>query len=62
VKARAKAFLDDLQGPAVIVTHGITGGILRALVVGEKAYRNASPHGGQGCVYWLKDGVQAVLE
>ena len=62
VKTRAKAFLDDLQGPAVIVTHGITGGILRALVIGEKAYRSGSPPGGQGCVYWLKDGVQVVLE
>ena len=61
VKARCRAFLDDLDGPAVIVTHGITGGILRALTIGEKAHRGTSPHGGQGCVYYLADGEQVVL-
>ncbi|SFS13276.1 histidine phosphatase family protein [Yoonia litorea] len=62
VKRRVKAFLDDLPGPSVIVTHGITGGIMRGLVIGEKAHRGQSPHGGQGCVYWLKNGEQHVLD
>ena len=62
VEARAAAFLADLKGPAVLVTHGVTSRILRALVVGEAALRPASIHGGQGVVYHLKDGVQKVLE
>ncbi len=61
VKTRVRSFLDALEGPAVIVTHGITGGILRALTIGEKAHKGVSPHGGQGCVFHLKDGEQVVL-
>ena len=62
LKTRVRAFLDDLSGPAVIVTHGITGSMIRGLVIGEKAHRNVSPHGGQGCVFWLKDGEQVLVE
>ncbi|WP_333713352.1 histidine phosphatase family protein [Yoonia sp.] len=62
LKTRVRSFLDDLRGPAVIVTHGITGSMIRGLVIGEKAHRNVSPHGGQGSVFWLKDGEQVVLE
>lgn len=62
VKARCAAFLADLQGPAVIVTHGITGAVLRALIIGDRAFHDPSPHAGQGCVLHLKDGVQRMLE
>lgn len=62
VKARCRAFLDDLQGPAVLVTHGITSSMIRGLVVGEKAHAVRTSHGGQGCVYHLKNGVQNLLE
>ncbi|WP_375254740.1 histidine phosphatase family protein [Yoonia sp.] len=62
VKTRCRAFLAELQGPAVVVTHGITGGMIRGLVVGEKAHAVRTTHGGQGCVYHLKNGVQNVLE
>ncbi len=62
VKTRVRAFLDDLKGPAVIVTHGVTGSMMRGLVIGERAHRDSSPHGGQGCVYHLKDGEQVLLE
>jgi probable phosphoglycerate mutase len=62
LKSRVRSFLDDLRGPAVIVTHGITGSMIRGLLVGEKAHRNTSPHGGQGCVFWLKDGQQVLLD
>ena len=51
VKKRCQSFLGELNGPAVIVTHGITGGILRALTIGEAAHRGTSPHGGQGEVH-----------
>lgn len=59
--ARAQAFLADLQGPTVIITHGITSRALRSSVIGPDALANPSVHGGQGCVYHLKDGVQNLL-
>lgn len=62
LKQRCRAFLDDLTRPAVLVTHGITSTMIRGLVVGEKAHAVRSTHGGQGCVYHLKDGEQFLLE
>lgn len=62
VKVRCKAFLTELKGPAVLVTHGITSSIIRGLVVGEKAHAVRTSHAGQGCVYHLKDGEQFLLE
>ena len=61
VNARAKAFLAELTGPTVLITHGITSRAIRAIVVGEQALASPSVHGGQGCVYHLKDGVQKLL-
>ena len=62
LKLRCRAFLADLEGPAVLITHGITSTMIRGLVVGEKAHAVRTMHGGQGCVYHLKDGVQNLLE
>ncbi len=62
LRQRVKAFLDDLDGPSVIITHGITSRAIRNLVIGEQALANPSIHGGQGCVYHLKDGRQVLLE
>lgn len=62
LKVRCRAFLEDLQGPAVLITHGITSSMIRGLVVGEKAHAVRTMHGGQGCVYHLKNGVQNLLE
>ncbi len=62
VEARARAFLDDLTGPAVLITHGITSRVIRSIVVGPTALANPTIHGGQGCVYHLSGGVQKLLE
>ncbi len=62
LEARCHAFLADLTHPAVLVTHGITSRMLRAIVIGEGAVAVPTVHGGQGCVYHLKDGVQNLLE
>jgi len=62
LSARVAAFLADLEGPSVIITHGITSRAIRKLIVGEHALANPSIHGGQGCVYHLKDGAQVLLE
>ncbi|PUB19112.1 histidine phosphatase family protein [Yoonia sediminilitoris] len=62
LEVRVRAFLADLAGPAVLVTHGITSRVLRCVVVGNAALEAANIHGGQGCVYHLKDGQQKLLE
>ncbi|MDO6592072.1 histidine phosphatase family protein [Loktanella sp. D2R18] len=61
VKARCHAFLQDLKGPAVLVTHGVTGRTLREILAGPKAIEGTTIHGGQGCVYHLKNGSQNLL-
>jgi len=61
LEARLRSLLADLSGPAVIVTHGITGSMLRGLVIGENLFRGTNPHGGQGCIYWLREGEEEVL-
>ncbi len=62
VTTRAAAFLKDLKGPAVLITHGITSRALRSVVLGPMALDNPSVHGGQGCVYHLANGVQTLFE
>lgn len=62
LKLRCRALIDDLTGPTLLVTHGITSMMIRGVVVGEKAHAVRTQHGGQGCVYHLKDGAQFLLE
>ncbi|MEO9682643.1 MAG: histidine phosphatase family protein [Tateyamaria sp.] len=61
VSRRAAAFLAELKGPAVLITHGITSRAIRNIVIGPDALANPSVHGGQGCVYSLSGGVQEML-
>ncbi|KJZ19924.1 histidine phosphatase family protein [Loktanella sp. S4079] len=61
VRERCRAFLYDLKGPAVVVTHGVTGRTLRELVVGTTGLAGSDIHGGQGCVYHLKNGSQKLI-
>lgn len=59
--ARVGAFLDTLEGPSVVVTHGITGRVLRGLWLGlDIAGMNDLP-GGQGVVFRLASGRHEVL-
>ncbi len=58
---RAQSFLDELTGPAVIVTHGILSRVLRGLCLGLDSAGMAAIEGGQGVVYHLKDGQQVRL-
>ena len=61
VTARCHAFLQELKGPAVLVTHGVTGRALREIVAGKDATQGTDIHGGQGCVYHLKNGSEKLL-
>jgi probable phosphoglycerate mutase len=58
---RCRDFLEDLTGPSILVTHGMTSRILRCLVLGLEIEDMAQLPGGQGVVYHLKDGTQTKL-
>ena len=59
--ARLNAFLDRLDGPAVVVTHGLTSRVLRCLVLGLSPRDLAWLPGGQGVVHHLSGGRARVL-
>ena len=65
LEARCARFLARLEGPHVLVTHGITSRMIRALALGNGpnvtlAMLSEMP-GGQGVVYHVKDGQQKRL-
>lgn len=60
--ARVQAFLGDLDGPAVVVTHGITSRFLRAAALGWGIERVGDLPGGQGVVHRLRDGWHETLD
>lgn len=61
VIARAQSFLDDLNGPAIIISHGITTRYLRALWLGLPREEVPKLPGDHGCIYHLCDGVHRVI-
>jgi broad specificity phosphatase PhoE len=62
LRMRAKSFLQDLTGPSIVVTHGITSRVLRGLWLGLDIHGMADIEGGQGVVYHLADGRQTRLD
>ncbi len=58
---RLTRFLGALDGPAVIVTHGVTSRMLRCLATGRTPEALSAVPGGQGVVHHVKDGVAQVL-
>lgn len=58
---RCRSFLSDLTGPAVLVTHGITSRMLRAVILGVGASGLGDLPGGQGVVFHLSAGRQQQL-
>ncbi len=62
LSVRCAAFLGDLRRPAVIVTHGITSRMLRAIAMGGGIGDLGEMPCGQGVVYNIKDGVQKRLD
>lgn len=59
--ARCAAFLTELEGPAMVVTHGITSRMLRVLALGLEEEALADMPGGQGVVHHLSGGTQRRL-
>lgn len=62
LEARCMAFLDQVQKPSVLITHGITSRMLRAIATGSDRSGIADIGGGQGIVFHLKNDVQKRLE
>ncbi|RYH02822.1 histidine phosphatase family protein [Salipiger sp. IMCC34102] len=61
LEARARSFLDDLSGPAVLVTHGIASRMLRMIATGAGREALLTMPGGQGNVFFVSDGRQTEL-
>jgi len=61
MEARVRSFLADLDGPAVLVTHGVTSRLMRCLILGLPVTALSELPGGQGVVHHLRDGVARVL-
>ncbi len=61
LRARCERFLDQLEGPAVLVTHGITSRMLRLILLGHAGLDVRPMGGGQGVVYRVEDGRQICL-
>ena len=60
-EARILAFLNDLEGPSVIVSHGLLGKVLRGLVQGLDRDGMDRLNNLQGCVYVLENGTETCL-
>lgn len=61
LRLRCADFLNALDGPAVIVTHGITSRMLRLILLDRDTREISALPGGQGVVFSLVDGVQRQL-
>ena len=59
--ARCSAFLADLRGPSVLITHGITSRMLRLIVLGWDISQIGELPGGQGIVFYLESGEMKQL-
>jgi probable phosphoglycerate mutase len=58
---RVQAVLSSLDGPTVLVAHGLWGQVLRGLIRGLSPADMAQLSNEQGCVYLLDDGTETVL-
>lgn len=60
LRARIGAFLEALEGPAVVVSHGITLTFLRGLVLGASLDEMEAMERAQGVVIELRDGREVT--
>ncbi len=56
LRQRVTAFLDDLPGPAILVTHGLTSRVLRGVWLGLAEPDLPALEDGQGVVFHLRPG------
>lgn len=59
---RVRSFADALDGPSIIVSHGLWGQVLRGVAQGLVPDRFGAQSNGQGCVYHLSAGHETRLD
>ncbi|MEQ6247837.1 histidine phosphatase family protein [Sulfitobacter sp. HNIBRBA3233] len=62
LEARCRLLLQRLDRPTVLVTHGMTSRMIRAIALGLGRAGVADVDGGQGVVFHISNGVQNRLE
>ena len=60
-RGRVQSWLDDLKQPAVVVSHGITSRVMRAVVLGLGEGELGDLPGGQGIIHRVRDGRADIL-
>ncbi|EEA94677.1 histidine phosphatase family protein [Pseudovibrio sp. JE062] len=61
ISGRVQHFLEELTGPAIVVTHGITSIVLRGHYLGLTQLELLQLPRKQGCIYHLSEGSERVL-
>ena len=61
LRVRCAAFLQDLTGPTLCVTHGVTSRMLRAIALGQSSAGIGDLPGGQGVVHVVEQGAHKTL-
>jgi probable phosphoglycerate mutase len=61
LRTRCRDFLADIDAPTIVITHGITGMVLRGLVCGLSFAEIAQLQFTQGCVFALMEGKEHIL-
>lgn len=61
-QARIAEFLKGLEGPSVVVAHGLLGQVMRGLSQGLDLAEMGQLTNGQGCIYVLENGTEEVLQ
>ena len=61
-RARIRAWLDDLDAPTVVVTHGMVSREMRGMLLGLDAAGAAGLPGGQGNIYRMSGGEMDVIQ
>ncbi len=62
LEARVRRFLDGLNAPAIVVSHGLLGQVMRGLICGLDRAAMARLPNRQGCVFLLRGGKETLLE
>lgn len=61
IVSRASRVLAALQGPTILITHGVTSRVLRSLALGLPPERLSQLPGGQGVVHFVSKGRARCL-
>ena len=62
LEARCRAFLHDLGGPALVLTHGVTLRMLRVLILGLPRAAIGRGEARQGAAHLLRAGRETLLD